>query len=305
MAPQRNRKIVEAPPSAPTKESNVRIPGGLSPRSKRLIMPLSEVLAPYNLSEADIHSLVKRCGYDDAEIQAAVLKIIEEHNEWATTDTAIDRKAKAEQARERRLMLEKEQADEIERIRELRKKSEDDKQRKYREDAERRRHLEEAQKRRASEGVRSPARSGASTVSAWRSSAPEEVSMAVDMAETDLAVEFDHSPSQEDGVNDQVTHEERVVLACESQPAAVDEALGQSQPSGRDLASSRGNSSSQAVGTSPSDIGLDAPRPRTRSSGSQAAVMMPSQYAHIFASGAEPMVMFGSLHVSEAVAFAY
>merc|ERR550514_852872 len=81
--------------------------GQYSPRSKRLISELSPVLEAYGYGEADIYNLLKRCGFEENRIQAAVSNILEEKSgheqgEWKKEDTASERKAKAVEARERR-----------------------------------------------------------------------------------------------------------------------------------------------------------------------------------------------------------
>lgn len=126
------------------------------------------ILEPYNYGETEIHSLIKRCAFDEERIQMEVLKIIEEHESWDHTATASERKDKKSEATERRLQREKEQAEEMERLKEQRKKQEDDRQRRLREEAERRR--KEADEKRlssAGQGAKGMPRN-AGGASAWR-----------------------------------------------------------------------------------------------------------------------------------------
>jgi len=161
--------------------SDKQQPGGrsiYSPRSQNLIKELSSLLEPYNYGEAEIHSLVKKCGYDDGRIQAAVSNILDdnaghEHDSWATTATASERKVKALEAKERRLQKEKIQAEEYERLKEQRTKDYEEKQRRLKQEAERRKQEEDAARLRrpimeADKNAQLVPPGGRSTACAWR-----------------------------------------------------------------------------------------------------------------------------------------
>mmetsp|Transcript_98884 Transcript_98884/g.247969 ORF Transcript_98884/g.247969 Transcript_98884/m.247969 type:complete len:515 (-) Transcript_98884:58-1602(-) len=151
-----------------------------SPRSQTLIKELRELLEPYNYGEAEIHSLVKRCGYDDGRIQAAVSHILDdnaghEHDSWATTATASEKKVRAQEAKERRLQKEKIQAEEYERLKEQRTKDYEEKQRRLKQEAERRKLEEDALRLRrpimeADKNAQLVPPGGRSTACAWRRS---------------------------------------------------------------------------------------------------------------------------------------
>lgn len=127
--------------------------GADSPRTKGLIVNLSAVLGAYGISDAEIRNLVKRCNYNDTQIQAAVSHILEErsgheHGAWATTATASDKKAKVQEAKERRERREREKEEEVERQKQDRQRQAEEVRRKAKEEAQRIRAEEVERQRR-------------------------------------------------------------------------------------------------------------------------------------------------------------
>jgi len=154
-----------------------------SPRFQSLTkqLGLNTLLEPYDYGEAEIHSLVKRCDYDHTRIQMEVTKIIEEseHDTWARTSTASEKKVKAQEAKERRLQKERLQEEELERVREQRTKKEDDKLRRLKQELERRKAEENASRlgrREADKGDKASIlpKTPGSSGGAWRKSEDSE-----------------------------------------------------------------------------------------------------------------------------------
>ncbi|CAE8584840.1 unnamed protein product, partial [Polarella glacialis] len=109
------------------------------PASQNVIAELLAVLEPYNYGEAEVQSLVKRCGNDTIRIQAAVADILDDHlgheqDSWANTVTKSDKKDKAAEAKERRMQKEKEMEEEAENVRTVRTQKEDEKFRRLQEE---------------------------------------------------------------------------------------------------------------------------------------------------------------------------
>merc|ERR1740123_1681901 len=114
-------------------EKNRKPTAMYSPRSEGLVKSVMELLGPYDYGKADTYSLIKKCGFDNLKIQAAVSHILDEkagheHDEWATTATKSEKQVRAQEAKERRIEKEKIQAEERERLREQRQKDYDEKQ---------------------------------------------------------------------------------------------------------------------------------------------------------------------------------
>jgi len=140
-----------------------------------MIQSLVLLLEPYNYGEADIYSLIKKCGFDEVRIQAAVSNILDEkhgheNDDWATTVTKSDKVVRAQEAKERREQLEKVQAEERERLREQRQRAYDEKQRVLKQEALRRKQQDDASR------LRRPADASTAkpTSNAWRRDEPAQ-----------------------------------------------------------------------------------------------------------------------------------
>lgn len=121
------------------------------PDPAAIVAELSPVLEAYGMSEADIHSLVKRCNYDGNQIQDAVAHLLEEregheHDEWATTATSSDKKQQAEMKKVRQAQREKEAFEAEEAEKQRRAKLAEDEKKRYRDMAARQQATKEAKK---------------------------------------------------------------------------------------------------------------------------------------------------------------
>jgi len=166
--------------------------------SPGLVKDLIQLLEPYNYSLKDIHDLLQRCSHDQKRVQEAVANILEdqyghENGDWSNKPTALERKARQAEAKERREQQEKERQEEVERLKEERKKAAEEKKRRTQEEAERRRAAQEETR------VADVRDRGAATCP-WRPALPDERSSNTLEGDTGAVDVDEHVESSKDSV---------------------------------------------------------------------------------------------------------
>lgn len=297
-------------------------------RSKELTAQVTAVLGAFGYTEADIQDLVKSCGSDPAMIQERVSNILEEQNDgWNSSETKGEKATRAAEAKEKRLQLEKQQADEAARADLERTKKADAKYKALQQELV----LRKTKQKAALLGGPAAAEAAATVKTSWQS--PDEQSSPSAQpvqASEDAGAEHQEAAVEEEEVQAEAPEEQWSAPQVEQEqwhrpqsyaqsrwtPKAVQPESNWSPTETVEDTSWSGQGVAQAASVSepsapmPTTAPTPAPAPgqlppEARALAvddavlSSSSVRMPPSYDLLFGSGQEPAVYFGTLHVDD------